>query len=281
MNKKILILGASGLLGQTLVEFFKQKKYIIGALSRKSLSYADINITTYNIDILDYELLEQVIEKYDIIINCTGQITNPISQCLSLNTEGITNIINAVNMHNKKLVHISSVSVYGSAKYVNEENDLNPETPYAAIKYFADYLIKQRVKDHILLRVSNLYGQNQKKGIVNYLEKSYLSNNKNLYFNNDGSLKRYYLHAQDFSMVIDKVIKENIKGTYNIVGNEQFTIKELIAMFESILNFKFKVEYQKVPSIENIDTIECSKLYSKISFNCEINMKNYIKGLLK
>ncbi len=163
MNKKILILGASGLLGQSLVDLFKEKEYVIGALSRNSLEYTDKNINIYNIDILDYLLLEEVIKEYDIIVNCTGQITNPINQCLLLNTSGITNIINAVEKYNKKFIHISSVSVYGSTEYASEVSKLNPETPYATMKYFSDYLIEQRLKNYAILRVSNLFGKNQQK----------------------------------------------------------------------------------------------------------------------
>ncbi|NQY23164.1 MAG: NAD-dependent epimerase/dehydratase family protein [Campylobacteraceae bacterium] len=279
MNKKILILGASGLLGQSLVDLFKEKEYVIGALSRNSLEYTDKNINIYNIDILDYLLLEEVIKEYDIIVNCTGQITNPINQCLLLNTSGITNIINAVEKYNKKFIHISSVSVYGSTEYASEVSKLNPETPYATMKYFSDYLIEQRLKNYAILRVSNLFGKNQQKGIINYLTKSYLNNTYKLDFNNNGTLKRYYLHIEDFVSTIDKIIQKDIKGIYNIIGTDQLTIKELVLMFEVILNIKFNIDYTDDISLENIENIDCNKINTQILLDYKINVEKYIKGL--
>ena len=279
MNNKVLILGASGLLGQTLVELFKDKNYNIGTFSRNSLEYRDANIKLYTGDILDYEVLEKVVKKYDIIINCTGQITNPVNQCLILNTRGISNIIRAIKKYSKKLIHISSMSIYGTSNYVNEESNLNPETPYATMKSFSDYLIKEQLTDYTILRVSNLFGKNQKKGIINYLTKSYLSNTKDLYFNNNGNLKRYYLHIEDLSILIDKIIQKEIQGIYNIIGENQLTIKELILMFEEIMNYKFNVSYQEVSSLENIENADCSKLNNHIIVEYKINMKKYITGL--
>ncbi len=279
MNKKILILGSSGLLGQTLVDFFKQKNYLIGVVSRKPIEYMGKNITIYAVNILDAKLLEPIIEEYDVIINCTGQITNPINQCLLLNTKGITNIIDAVKKYNKKLVHVSSISVYGTADYVNEDSDLNPETPYGSMKYFSDYLIETNLTNYTILRVSNLFGKNQKKGIINYLTKSYLSDENDLYFNNDGSLKRYYLNIEDFTLIVNEVMKREMIGIYNIVGKDQLTIKELVAKFEDILNYKFNVNYIDTPSIENIETIDTSKIDALINRNYKVGIESFIWDL--
>lgn len=279
MNNKILILGASGLLGQTLVEFFKQKNYLIGVASRKPIEYIEKNITTYFVNILDPGLLEPIIKEYDIIINCTGQITNPINQCLLLNTKGINNIIDAVKRFNKKLIHISSISVYGTSNYVSEDSTLNPETPYASMKYFADYLIETYLANYTILRVSNLFGKNQEKGIVNYLTKSYLSDNNDLYFNNDGTLKRYYLNIEDLTFIISEVMEKEILGIYNIIGKDQLTIKELVSKFENILNYKFNATYADTPAIENIETIDTSKMDSLINQNHKNSIESYIKGL--
>ncbi|MEA1893582.1 MAG: NAD(P)-dependent oxidoreductase [Campylobacterota bacterium] len=279
MNSKILILGSSGLLGQTLVEFFKQKNYSIGILSRKPMKYIEKNITAYAVNILDEKLLEPVIKEYDVIINCTGQITDPINQCLLLNTKGTTNIINAVKKSNKKLIHISSVSVYGTAEYVEEDSDLNPETPYGSMKSFSDYLIETNLTNYTILRVSNLFGKNQEKGIINYLTKSYLLDEKNLYFNNDGSLKRYYINIEDFALIVNEVMEQKIVGIYNIVGKDQLTIKELVAKFENILNYKYSVNYANTSSIENIETIDTNKIDTLIHQNFKTSIESFIKDL--
>ena len=115
----VLILGGSGLLGQSLVQYFINHNFQVGALSRhcKSKNNRFIN---YAVDVLNYEKLELVVSQYDFVINCIGQITNPIHECVSINTKGITNIVEAVKKNGNYLIHLSTVSVYGSSSTVTE-----------------------------------------------------------------------------------------------------------------------------------------------------------------
>ena len=275
----ILILGASGLLGRTLVDFFKDKNHTIGVLSRNPIHYTEQKIEVHSVDILDYNSLDSVIQKYETIINCTGQITKPINLSLLQNTDGISNIVKSVKKHDKRLIHISSVAVYGEAEYVDEESPLNPQTPYGSFKYFSEYIVKNTLEKYSILRVSNLFGKHQEKGIVNYLTKSYLNNTPNVHFNNDGSLKRYYLHIKDLSSTISEILEKNINGTYNIIGKECLSIKELVHMFEEILEYKYYVEYSKDSAIENIDTIDNSKIKSITDSTYKVDMTRYIEEL--
>ncbi|EDZ63220.1 NAD-dependent epimerase/dehydratase [Sulfurimonas gotlandica GD1] len=275
----ILILGASGLLGRTLVDFFKDKNHTIGVLSRNPIHYTEPNIEVHSVDILEYNSLDSVIQKYKTIINCTGQITNPINLSLLLNTDGISNIVKAVKKHDKRLIHISSVAVYGEAEYVNEESHINPQTPYGSFKYFSEYIVKSNLKNYSILRVSNLFGKHQEKGIINYLTKSYLNNTPNVHFNNDGSLKRYYLHIKDLSSIINEIMKINLSGTYNIIGSECLNIKELVKRFEDILNYKYFVNYSEDLAIENIDKIDDSKIKSITDTTPKVDMNKYIEEL--
>ncbi len=98
-------------------------------------------------------------------------------------------------------------------------------------------------------------------------------------FNNNGTLKRYYLHIEDFVSTIDKIIQKDIKGIYNIIGTDQLTIKELVLMFEVILNIKFNIDYTDDISLENIENIDCNKINTQILLDYKINVEKYIKGL--
>ena len=126
MNK-VLIVGSSGLLGRSLVEYFASNNFQVGALSRNCDNQND-KFNNYAVDVLDYEHLEFVVAQYDIVVNCIGQITNPIHECVSLNTKGVKNIIDAVKKNGNYLIHLSTVSVYGSSATVTEESPVNPES---------------------------------------------------------------------------------------------------------------------------------------------------------
>lgn len=276
---KILILGGSGLLGKSLVKYFVSKNFHVGSLSRFSSEGQD-GCLYYQVDILDYAKLEPLIAEYDIIINCTGQITNPISDCIILNTQGIKNIIDAVKKYKKHLIHFSTVAVYGSSlTTVTEESKINPESVYGTIKYFAEYQIKQNLASYIILRISNLYSKDQTKGVFGYLLRSFNNNEKKLYFNNNGSLKRYYLHIDDLCNIVGEILKKELHGIYNVIGNNFVTIKELIVYFEKVFNYSFKVQYENNKPIENILSIDNSKLTKEINYSLIKSIDKYLEEL--
>ena len=277
MNK-VLIIGASGLLGRSLVEYFISNNFQVGALSRYCDSYDD-RFYNHAVDVLDYESLEFVVEQYDVIINCIGQITTPIHECVSLNTKGIKNIIDAVKKNGNYLIHLSTVSVYGSSLAVTEESALNPESVYGSLKYFSEYQISQNLTNYAILRISNLYGKPQIKGILGYILRSYHNNEKDLFFNNDGSLKRYYLHIDDLSSIINLILAKRINGVYNVIGSDFLTIKQLISLSENALNFTFDVQYEAKRPIEHIDKIDNSKLKKQVDYSPRHNIEEYLQGL--
>ena len=277
MNK-VLIIGASGLLGRSLVEFFVSNNFQVGALSRNCDNQND-KFNNYSVDVLDYVHLEFVVAQYDIVVNCIGQITNPIHECVSLNTKGVKNIIDAVKKNGNYLIHLSTVSVYGSSSTVTEESPVNPESVYGSLKYFAEYQISQNLTNYAVLRISNLYGKGQVKGILGYILRSFRNNEKALFFNNDGSLKRYYLHIDDLSSIVKLIIDKRVKGIYNVIGSDLLTIKQLVALCEKALDYCFDVQYEIKRPIENIDKVDNSKLKKQVDCFLQHNIEKYLQEL--
>ena len=277
MNK-VLVIGASGLLGRSLVEYFVSNDFQVGALSRNCNNQND-KFNNYSVDVLDYEHLEFVVAQYDIVVNCIGQITNPIHECVSLNTKGVKNIIDAVKKNGNYLIHLSTVSVYGSSSAVTEGSPVNPESVYGSLKYFAEYQISQNLTNYAVLRISNLYGKGQVKGILGYILRSFRNNEKALFFNNDGSLKRYYLHIDDLSSIVKLIIDKRVKGVYNVIGSDLLTIKQLVALCEKALDYCFDVQYEIKRPIENIDKVDNSKLKKQVDCFLQYNIEEYLQEL--
>ena len=278
----VLILGAGGFLGSSIVREFLNKGSRIGALSRRSLDFRSSQVKEYCVDILNYEELDSVISKYDCIVNCTGQISVPINQCLIQNTDGISNIVNAVKKHNKKLIHFSSVSVYGSSRYVDEESDLNPESVYASIKCFSEHVVNQNLDSGVILRISNLYGKNQEKGVVSYLSRQYTSGMHDLNFNNNGEMQRYYLEVSELAKITYLAIYKDLKpGFYNIIGPDFLTIKELVSKFENILDYSFFVKYSTFIPLENIQKIDDTKVKKELLFDVGGTIDSYVLKIKK
>jgi len=278
--KRVIILGGSGFLGSYIANILSTKKGI-------EPSYSDLTpnpnlaIDYLPLNILDLSSMKSF-ANYEVIINCIGQATNPFNLCYSLNTKGINNLIKSLGSDSSRFIQISTTAVYGSGKYCNEFSPLNPETNYATAKAVAEFQLEAELDATRLtiLRLSNLYGPGQKKGVVAYLLRSNLSD-KLLQFNNDGNLIRRFLHVQDAARVISEcVINSKIKGVYNVKGPDCYSLRELINAFEKKFNMNFEKEFSNSPTWENIENLDDSRLYDIIDFRYEHNILSYFKNMV-
>lgn len=280
---KILILGSSGYLGDELYKKLSAIEYfnVFGAdiLPSKKIP----NERYFSINVLIKDDFNKLDDDFDFFINCTGQISGFSAKSYELNTNGIQNIIEHINKSRSKLIQISTLSVFGSSKtIIDEESNINPQTPYASFKSFAEFQIKNQIKDdrYLIIRLSNLYGNNQPKGLLAYLKKCY-HNGEEIYINNNGDLKRYYLHIEDAIDIILKLIQSNKTGLFNAVGPDHLSIKQLIALFNNAYSYQAEVIYEKTKPWENVIEVNMSKLIKAINYNYKFNLDSFIKTKLK
>ena len=259
-DKKILIIGGAGFLGQALmkpllkngISFFYADSTPIAGMEQYFVS---LNVLETN----DFVNLET---DFTTVINLTGQVSNPSNLCLELNTKGIDNIIDFVKKNDLNFIQVSTISVYGSSiDEVNEESKLNPETSYGSLKAMAEYLIQNKLsKDKFsIIRLSNLYGDQQPKGVLAYLLRS-LKQNDDIFFNNDGLLKRYFLNVEEASNLIIQLSTHFKSGVYNYLGNDVYSIKELINLLEQKSNKTLNVFYENSKPWENLANVSSTKI---------------------
>ncbi len=277
-TNKIIVLGGSGFLGSHIIKSL-QKAGIGDVVYGDLVSNKHLDCDYIKFDVLDIKETIKKIVGYNIIINCLGQITNPFNLCFKLNSIGTMNISKALSGINTRLIHVSTVAVYGSSEDCNEESPLNPETSYATAKAFAEQILLDNYdnKKLTILRISNLYGGRQMKGIFAYLLRSYHSDRK-LNFNNDGTLKRSFMHVEDCADIIMEVLKNgNLTGIYNIKGHETYSVKELVQQFENRFNVVFKKSLNQTLPWENIENLEDTKLRSLINLQPKWHLFDFIE----
>jgi nucleoside-diphosphate-sugar epimerase len=277
---KILLIGGNGLLGKCLQDVFHSNQFTnIFTLSRNDYP----NPNHIKGSLLDPHLINSLAkENFDLVINLSGQVTNPIEECLNLNSLGIINLVSLIKASPQtKLIQISTVGVYGSSvETLNETSEMRPETPYSVAKCIAEKLLINSLDKSSLtiLRLSNLYGEKQLKGVFAYLNKSAHSN-KELEFNNNGSLVRYFLHVYDCAMTIFKLVQiENLSGVFNVLGKDRLTLKELIQLFESIKKVTYQVNFAPIEPYDNALKITDNKVQELIPYIHQMNIKTYLKN---
>ena len=176
---KILITGASGFIGSFIVEEALRRGFETWAAVRKSssrewLKDERINFIELNLS-SKAQLVEQLKDKaFDYVVHAAG-----VTKCLNkadfrrINTEGTKNLVDALietGMPLKRLVFVSSLSVFGAIKEqqpyeeIRESDMPQPNTEYGRSKLAAEqYLdsLGSRIP-YIILRPTGVYGPKEK-----------------------------------------------------------------------------------------------------------------------
>ena len=176
---KILITGASGFIGSFIVEEALKRGFDTWAAIRKSSSKTYLSDERIHFIELNLSSKEQLTgqlrgQAFDYVVHAAG-----VTKCLDkadfrrINTEGTRNLVEAlleVGMPLKRLVFISSLSVFGAIKEqqpyeeISEDDTPQPNTEYGRSKLAAErYLetMSSRVP-YIILRPTGVYGPREK-----------------------------------------------------------------------------------------------------------------------
>lgn len=162
---RVIVIGATGMLGKDFVSFFSELEgYEVYAISRNKsfvLPYPNINII--HIDVTDAEAFSDCIKEINpqIIVHCAA-LTN-IDACednkgyaLWLHSDIIKVI--ALTCPKVKFVYISTDSVFNGYEGNYYESDIpDPLNYYATTKYLGEKSAAALMIDHIIVR-TNIYG---------------------------------------------------------------------------------------------------------------------------
>ena len=181
-HKTVLVTGAGGFIGSHLTERLVTLSANVRALVRYNssgtwgwldTSTARDEIEVVSGDIRDPDSIEQAFRGVDIVFHLAALIGIPYSYSTPLayvrtNIEGTLNVLQLARQSDVGLtVHTSTSEVYGSARYVpiDEEHPLQGQSPYAASKIGADYMVESYHRSFGLpvttVRPFNAYGPRQ------------------------------------------------------------------------------------------------------------------------
>ena len=175
-DKKVLITGASGFIGQSIVKKFKTTHHEVSVYDVEKPS-----ITTGKYikgDIFDFEKLKEAVKEHDVIIHLVGLADAGIAQkeptrSFRLNVMSLQNVLEACRPYrNKKLLFPSSAAIYGITEELPIKEHLrpNPTNIYSWHKYICEEMIRAYHNnfglEYVILRLFNVYGKGS-KGVIN------------------------------------------------------------------------------------------------------------------
>lgn len=241
-NKRILVTGGAGYIGDAVVHFLLTKAST-SPLVLDNLSYGGAYmrpIKFVRADITDYIKMEEMFsdgDGFDAVVHLAaivgdGACAVDEARTIEVNENATKNIADLCKRTNTRMIFASTCSVYGSNNEVlNENSATNPLSLYAGTKLNAEQYIKDTVDDYVIFRLGTLFGMSTPHArircdlVANILTyKAALGQTLTVF---GGSQWRPLLHVKDAAVAFSNAATGRFKkGTY-ILSRENITIADL------------------------------------------------------
>ena len=236
MQKKILITGSNGLLGQKLVALLVQEPNVtlIATAKGQNRGIAD-GYTFASLDITNPAEVDQVFEQYkpEILIH-TAAMTNvdacetDPTGCELLNVTAVEYLIHACKKSNTFFLHLSTDFIFdGENGPYDELAAPNPISIYGESKLKAEQLLILSSLSWAIARTVLVFGivpDMSRTNIILWVKKS-LEENKTIQVVTDQI--RTPTLAEDLAMGCWLIAKNKSEGIFNISGSELLTPYEM------------------------------------------------------
>jgi len=228
---KILITGASGLLGSKMIALAREHYKVLSTYNTKPLFPGSVKMDITN----ESEVLHVFRKFRPKNVVHTAAETN-VDKCETdkkhawkINAAGTRNVAEASKEIGAKMVYVSTDYVFdGEKRLYREEDEPNPINYYGVTKLEGEKYVADLCKDYIIARTSVLYGwhpwkSNFVKWVIESLRKGKQISVVNDHFNSPTL-------ADNLAEILLEIIRKDLKGIYHTAGSERinrfdFTLK--------------------------------------------------------
>ena len=281
MKKRVLITGANGLLGRSIISGNENRFELLATGKQKSPTTDTDNLYA-PLDILDSNQCDKVFSKYkpDYVIHAAAMTNVDKCEedsyaCNLVNVDGTNNILKACEKYGSHLIFISTDFIFdGNHGSYSENSKPNPISIYGTSKWNAEKLIGASTIDSSIVRTSLVMGYFKNLLTSNLIlwAREKLSKGENISIVNDQI--RTPTWSMDLAEGCFLLIKNSATGIYNISGSEKFRISELIIRVAEHGNYNLKLikeiktkELGQIAPRPLISDLDISKARRNIGFN--------------
>jgi len=264
ITRKILIIGASGFLGNKLIEVFSKEFEVLGTYNSKKKE------KLIQLDISNEAQVKETIEKINPdIIMLTAAETNVdlcetnVQHAEKVNIKGVENVTKCCG--NIKLVYYSTDSVFDGEKGNYVETDVpNTVNFYGKTKLMAEEAVK-KLNNFLILRTCMLYSdQSESPKFINWLIRN-LNENKKVNVVID--LFATPTLIDDLATASLELIRKDRTGIYHVAGATALscydmatTVAEVFGFDKSLINPVKDIELKRAAKRPKFSTLNISKL---------------------
>lgn len=259
INNKILVTGATGMVGAHLLWHLLKNGCFVRATKREKsdlaqleliFNFYDDSLANYsnqfewiNADVLDYDSIEKAMNDIAIVYHCAAvvSLSKKTRRILDINIRGTQNIVYAaVKKKVKKFCFVSSIAALGKAangKLIDENatwDEHEPHAVYAESKYLSEDVVWQAAKkglDVVIVNPGVILGVADSN---NNSMKIFSTVKKWMPFYTNGV--NGYVSVQDVCRAMIQLTESNIRSERFVLVSENISHKKILTMAARAFN---------------------------------------------
>jgi GDP-4-dehydro-6-deoxy-D-mannose reductase len=254
MNKKTLVLGGTGFVGQYVAQIFKDS--------------CDLTVVGSEVDVRNRKAIKDLLlsQKFDFVVNLAAISSVPDSftdpkTCWDVNFGGTLNILLELENTNfsGSFLFVSSGQVYGQVSDeqlpIREDNICQPTNPYGQSKLAAENLCTSFAKFSqfkiITARPFNHvgYGQSEKfvvPTIISQMKRATIDNCEELILG-DITSTRDFLHVTDVARAYLALLWHGQNGEiYNVCSGIETSIEKIVSELFKIESIELSIKRKNI-----------------------------------
>jgi nucleoside-diphosphate-sugar epimerase len=300
---RIAILGYTGLIGNSILQnLIKNNSLHIICVGRdiKYKPYRNSRIKYCKWDFTSFDSFDlSFLNKANVIINCVGKTYNKDNNFENINVIFVKKLLKHINSfkHKVRLVHLSSVAVYGGIKtyfcknkLISEDSTIKVNDLYSKSKSKGDLLVQNICRKNLnknfsytILRITNVFGGKKKSNLFRFLR---FSLKLSLWIKCYNDIMFNFVNVNDVSQAViltltklkvskNKIyiVSDDCKQHQFYKNYESFYQKKIIKTQVSVKIIKFLIYYFPLPRkiINFISIISTRVSYSNKKIKKELN----------
>ena len=290
--KVVLVTGASGLLGNKVVELLsKDNKILISkrhGVPDENTLIGDISCSAW------LDMAAEFFREYslDSIIHLGGQST--VWRSMKYPREDVCdNIVSTVNVlelarirNVKNVIFSSSESVFGDLIYPREDSIRVPTNPYgiskSACEDYVNFYARVYGIQTYILRPSFILGSGLKRNLVYDVVVAHLEGRGDLTIPFKGSSKFNFVDVKCVASYIHSIVNNGSSlREINVVGEHDYTADDIIKLISNLLDEPIYCEF-----LGHSERIACMKSnfqdqYAKFQVDISKSIHEVIRGMQK
>lgn len=300
--RRVLVTGASGLIGKSVVKQLTDRSYRVLALDRcRAKDFGRLTSNGFRFvqgDCQNYGLVDRLVSDCDLVIHLAAPSSflmykeNPRESTINT-VQSMLNLLEAMKVHSvKKIVHASTSAVYeGNSVPYHEAMTIRPPDLKALSKKVNEEMAEQYSGSYgitsIHMRPFSVYGEGEtEKGgyanVISLFAWAMVAGNQPVVWS-DGEQTRDFIHAEDAARAFIMAAEADIPTqALNLGTGKETTFEQVIALINRQLGTNLQPQYVDIPIDIYAQRLlsDNSKLEQVLGFRPQVELTEGIKRVI-